>query len=478
VEQLPQIKVHNTLTGRKEEFRPIEPPRVRMYVCGITPYSTSHFGHGMSAVVFDTIRRYLMFRGYDVRYVQNFTDIEDKIIARSNELGVDWRRLVEKHTAEYFEALQALNVLPAYAYPRASGEIDGIVEMVEGLIERGAAYRVDGDVYFRVAMDEDYGKLSHRNLDDLIAGARVEVDERKESPADFALWKAAKPGEPWWDSPFSKGRPGWHIECSVMSSRYLGEQIDIHGGGQDLIFPHHENEIAQSESYSDREPFVRYWLHNGFVMFGDTKMSKSLGNTVLLPDALAEREPVAVRLFILQSHYRSPLSLSDDGVRGGRAGGRAAAQRARGGRRRGVGRALAGGRARPRGVHAGDGRRLQHTRRDGGDLRPRPRGEPAARGRRARAGRLGARDAARADRRARPQARPRARRRVGPRGGAVRRAAAADAPRPAGREAVPARRCDTRPAGRARRRDRGPAGGERVATRLSRRGCAGAPPAR
>jgi cysteinyl-tRNA synthetase len=313
VEQLPQIKVHNTLTGRKEEFRPIEPPRVRMYVCGITPYSTSHFGHGMSAVVFDTIRRYLMFRGYDVRYVQNFTDIEDKIIARSNELGVDWRRLVEKHTAEYFEALQALNVLPAYAYPRASGEIDGIVEMVEGLIERGAAYRVDGDVYFRVAMDEDYGKLSHRNLDDLIAGARVEVDERKESPADFALWKAAKPGEPWWDSPFSKGRPGWHIECSVMSSRYLGEQIDIHGGGQDLIFPHHENEIAQSESYSDREPFVRYWLHNGFVMFGDTKMSKSLGNTVLLPDALAEREPVAVRLFILQSHYRSPLSLSDDG---------------------------------------------------------------------------------------------------------------------------------------------------------------------
>jgi cysteinyl-tRNA synthetase len=313
VEQLPPIKVHNTLTGRKEEFRPIDPPHVRMYVCGITPYSTSHFGHGMSAVVFDTIRRYLMFRGYDVRYVQNFTDIEDKIIARSNELGVDWRQLVEKHTAEYFEALQALNVLPAYAYPRASGEIDGIVQMVEGLVERGIAYKVDGDVYFRVAMDEDYGKLSHRNLDDLIAGARVDIDERKESPADFALWKAAKPGEPWWESPFSKGRPGWHIECSVMSSRYLGEQIDIHGGGQDLIFPHHENEIAQSESYSDREPFVRYWLHNGFVMFGDTKMSKSLGNTVLLPDALAEREPVAVRLFVLQSHYRSPLSLSDDG---------------------------------------------------------------------------------------------------------------------------------------------------------------------
>ena len=313
MEQLPPIKVHNTLTGRKEEFRPIDPPRVRMYVCGITPYSTSHFGHGMSAVVFDTIRRYLMFRGYEVRYVQNFTDIEDKIINRSNELGVDWRQLVEKHTAEYFESLQALNVLPAYAYPRASGEIDGIVEMVDGLVKRGVAYKVDGDVYFRVEMDEDYGKLSHRSLDDLVAGARVEVDERKENPADFALWKAAKPGEPRWPSPFSDGRPGWHIECSVMSSRYLGDQIDIHGGGQDLIFPHHENEIAQSESYTDKVPFVKYWLHNGFVMFGDTKMSKSLGNTVLLPDALAAREPVAVRLFILQSHYRSPLALSDDG---------------------------------------------------------------------------------------------------------------------------------------------------------------------
>ena len=311
--ELPPIKVHNTLTGRKEEFRPIDPPRVRMYVCGITPYSTSHIGHGMSVVVFDTIRRYLMFRGYEVRYVQNFTDIEDKIINRSNELGVDWRQLVERHTAEYFEAIHALNVLPAYAYPRATGEIDGIVEMIEGLVQRGIAYKVDGDVYFRVEMDEDYGKLSGRALDDLVAGARVEIDERKENPADFALWKSAKPGEPWWPSPFSNGRPGWHIECSVMSSRYLGDQIDIHGGGQDLIFPHHENEIAQSESYTEKVPFVRYWMHNGFIMVGETKMGKSLGNTVALPEVLAAHEPVAVRLFILQSHYRSPLSLSDDG---------------------------------------------------------------------------------------------------------------------------------------------------------------------
>jgi cysteinyl-tRNA synthetase len=312
--ELPPIKIHSTLTGQKEDFRPIDPPRVRMYVCGITPYSSSHFGHGMSAVVFDMIRRYLLFRGYDVRYVQNFTDIEDKIIARSNELGLDWRELVATHTAEYFDALQALNVMPAYAYPRASGEIDGIVAMIQGLLDKGFAYVVDGDVYFRVERDEDYGKLSHRSLEELVAGARVEVDERKENPADFALWKSAKPGEPWWESPWSRGRPGWHIECSVMSSRYLGEQIDLHGGGQDLIFPHHENEIAQSESYTGKEPFVRYWLHNGFVLAGETKMSKSLGNVVGLSDVLRQHEPVAVRLFVLQSHYRSPLALTDDGL--------------------------------------------------------------------------------------------------------------------------------------------------------------------
>jgi cysteinyl-tRNA synthetase len=312
--ELPPIKVFNTLSGQKEDFRPRNPPYVGMYVCGITPYSTSHFGHGMSAVVFDTIRRYLEFRGYQVRYVQNFTDIDDRLIARSNELGIPMRDLAERHIREYFRAIQALNILPAYVYPRATGEIDKIIELIQGLIASGHAYAVDnGDVYFRVTTDEDYGKLSHRDLDDLVAGARVDVDERKENPADFALWKAAKPGEPTWPSPWSDGRPGWHIECSAMSLRYLGEQIDIHGGGQDLIFPHHENEIAQSESFTGKVPFVKYWLHNGFVLFNDTKMSKSLGNVVSLLDVLDAHSPDAVRLFILQSHYRSPLNLTDEG---------------------------------------------------------------------------------------------------------------------------------------------------------------------
>src|SRR5579884_1980048 len=311
--ELPPIKVFNTLTGQKEDFRPRNPPRVDMYVCGITPYSTSHFGHGMSAVVFDTIRRYLTFRGYDVRYVQNFTDIDDKIINRARELGEDPRQLPQRYITQYADALRLLNVEPAYVYPRATGEIEKIVELIQGLIAGGHAYERDGDVYFRVASDPDYGKLSHRDLDDLVAGARVEVDERKENPADFALWKAAKPGEPTWPSPWSDGRPGWHIECSAMSLRYLGEQIDIHGGGQDLIFPHHENEIAQSESFTGKVPFVRYWIHNGFVLFNDTKMSKSLGNVVSLLDVLDAHSPDAVRLFILQSHYRGPLNLTDEG---------------------------------------------------------------------------------------------------------------------------------------------------------------------
>jgi cysteinyl-tRNA synthetase len=311
--QLPPIRVFNTLTGQKEDFRPWAPPRVNMYVCGITPYSTSHFGHGMSAVNFDMIRRYLIYRGYDVRYVQNFTDIEDRIIARANELGEDPRKLPERYIDEYLESMRRLNVMRATVNPLATAELDKIVELIAGLIEKGHAYQVDGDVYFRVLSDDDYGKLSHRSLDDLVAGARVEVDERKENPADFALWKAAKPGEPIWPSPWSDGRPGWHIECSAMSMRYLGEQLDVHGGGQDLIFPHHENEIAQSESFTGKVPFVRYWLHNGFVLFDQTKMSKSLGNVVNLVDALERHDPVAVRLFILQSHYRSPLNLSDEG---------------------------------------------------------------------------------------------------------------------------------------------------------------------
>jgi cysteinyl-tRNA synthetase len=311
--QLPPIKVFNTLTGQKEDFRPRNPPRVDMYVCGITPYSTSHFGHGMSAVNFDMIRRYLTYRGFDVRYVQNFTDIDDKIINRANELGEDPRRLPERYIDQYLESMRRLNVLRATVNPRATAELDQIVELISGLIERGNAYVVDGDVYFRIKSDDDYGKLSRRSLEDLVVGARVDPDERKENPADFALWKAAKPGEPTWPSPWSDGRPGWHIECSAMSIRYLGEQIDVHGGGQDLIFPHHENEIAQSESFTGKVPFVRYWLHNGFVLFNDTKMSKSIGNVISLADAIEQHDPVAVRLFILQSHYRSPLNLSDEG---------------------------------------------------------------------------------------------------------------------------------------------------------------------
>src|SRR5438132_2825523 len=311
--QLPPIKVHNTLTGQKEDFQPWNPPRVNMYVCGITPYSSSHFGHGMSAVVFDTIRRYLLFRGYDVRYVQNFTDIDDKIIQRANETGEDPRQLSERYIEQYLESMRRLNVMRATVNPLATGELDKIVELISGLIERGHAYVVAGDVYFRVLSDPDYGKLSHRSLDDLVAGARVEIDERKENPADFALWKAAKPGQPTWPSPWSDGRPGWHIECSAMSIRYLGEQIDVHGGGQDLIFPHHENEIAQSESFTGKVPFVRYWLHNAFVLFNQTEISKSLGNVISLTEAIEQHDPVAVRLFILQSHYRSPLNLSDEG---------------------------------------------------------------------------------------------------------------------------------------------------------------------
>ncbi len=312
--QLPPIRVHNTLTGRKDDFVPWSPPEVAMYVCGITPYSASHFGHGMSAVVFDTIRRYLEYRGYQVRYVQNFTDIDDKIIARSQELGVDPRALVARHTAEYFASLNALNVLPAYVYPRATGELEPIKAMIARLIERGHAYATEGDVYFRISSFPGYGKLARRSMDEMTAIARIDGDERKENPADFALWKAAKPGEPWWPSPWSEGRPGWHIECSAMSTRYLGEQIDIHGGGQDLAFPHHENEIAQSESFSGKAPFVRYWLHNGFVLFGDTKMSKSLGNVVSLGEAIERYGGAAVRLFVQQSHYRSPLSLTDEGL--------------------------------------------------------------------------------------------------------------------------------------------------------------------
>ena len=308
------MKLYDTLRGQVNDF---DSPNglVRMYVCGITPYSSSHIGHAMSAVTFDAVRRYLEFRGFKVRHIQNFTDIDDKMIAAANENNIPVSELAEANIHEYVNAMSELNVAPAHEYPRATREIDKIVEIIQSLIDKGYAYDVEGDVYFRVRRDEDYGKLSHRSVDDLLSGARIEIDERKEDVLDFALWKSQKPGEPAWDSPWGKGRPGWHIECSAMSIKYLGETIDIHGGGEDLVFPHHENEIAQSESYTDQVPFSRFWLHNGMLRLGSEKMSKSLGNIISLPEALDAYDPQALRLFFLSSHYRSPLFYSEESVR-------------------------------------------------------------------------------------------------------------------------------------------------------------------
>ncbi len=305
------LRIYNTLTRRKEEFKPIEDKIVRMYVCGPTVYDKAHVGHAMSAIVFDVIRRYLEYKGYRVIHVMNFTDVDDKIINRAKELGEDPIRLAERYINEFMDHVRALNLLPATVYPRATHEIPEIIKIIQGLIEKGYAYQANGDVYFRVRRDEDYGKLSHRNIDELRTGARIAPDERKEDPLDFALWKAAKPGEPSWDSPWGPGRPGWHIECSAMNLHHLGPQIDIHGGGNDLIFPHHENEIAQSESYTD-QPFARYWVHNGMLQFAGEKMSKSLGNLVTIEEFLAEHDADVLRLIVLGSHYRSPLTFNDE----------------------------------------------------------------------------------------------------------------------------------------------------------------------
>jgi cysteinyl-tRNA synthetase len=307
------VRLYNTLSTREEDFEP-QGDVVKMYVCGVTPYAECHLGHAMSYVVFDMVRRYLEYRGYKVKYVQNFTDIDDKIIKRAQEAGVTPAELAEKFIAQYFVDMDRLNIRRADVYPRATQEIAKIIEVVRGLIEKGRAYEAQGDVYFRVKSDQDYGKLSHQSLDDLQSGARVEIGIEKEHPLDFALWKAAKPGEPWWESPWGKGRPGWHIECSAMSMRYLGETLDIHGGGQDLIFPHHENEIAQSEGFTGVTPFVKYWMHNGFIQLGGEKMSKSLGIFVTLKQALNRFSPDGLRLFILSSHYRSPINFSEEGV--------------------------------------------------------------------------------------------------------------------------------------------------------------------
>ncbi|MEK7216922.1 MAG: cysteine--tRNA ligase, partial [Chloroflexota bacterium] len=307
------MKLWNTLSGQKEEFRPQGDP-VLMYVCGVTPYDESHIGHAMSYIVFDVIRRYLEFKGHRVRCVQNFTDIDDKLINRAQQAGVPVLDLADRFIGRYFDDMDAINVRRAEVYPRVSQEIPGIIDLISKLEQRGYAYPAGGDVYFRVQRDEDYGKLSHRTLDGMQAGARVEIGELKEDPMDFVLWKGAKPGEPQWDSPWGPGRPGWHIECSAMAMRYLGPKLDIHGGGHDLIFPHHENEIAQSESATGEVPFARYWLHNGLLRLGEEKMSKSLGNLVTIDQVLTAHSADALRLFVLSSHYRGPLTYSDEAL--------------------------------------------------------------------------------------------------------------------------------------------------------------------
>lgn len=306
------LKVFNSLTKRKEEFRPRDPEQVKMYVCGVTPYNHPHIGNARPFVTWDVIRRYLEHRGYTVFHVQNFTDVDDKIINAAKTEGVSWDVIVSRYIESYFEVMDKLNIRRAHLYPRVSDHMAEIVEMVETLVRKGFAYEVGGDVYYSVEKFDDYGKLSGRSLEDMKAGARVDVDERKTHPMDFALWKSAKPGEPAWDSPWGKGRPGWHIECSAMSLKYLGMEFDFHGGGSDLIFPHHENEIAQSEAYAGDSPFVRYWLHNGFITVNEEKMSKSLGNFFLVRDILEHFPPEVLRFFILSTHYRSPLDFSDE----------------------------------------------------------------------------------------------------------------------------------------------------------------------
>ena len=306
------MRLYDTLTREEPEFAP-EGDKVKMYVCGITPYAPCHMGHAMSYVMFDVLRRYLEFLGYEVDHVQNFTDIDDKIIQRAQEEGITPQDLADQHIEEFMQSMEALNVKPARAYPRATQEIPRIIQVISSLVERGYAYAAAGDVYFRVASVATYGHLSHRSLDGMIAGARVEIGVNKENPMDFALWKAAKAAEPSWDSPWGPGRPGWHIECTAMSLEYLGDTLDIHGGGQDLVFPHHENERAQSEAYTGKAPFARHWVHNGLLHLGEDKMSKSLGNLITLKEALELYSSDAIRIFFLSSHYRSPLTYSVEG---------------------------------------------------------------------------------------------------------------------------------------------------------------------
>ena len=311
------MRLYSTLSRKLEEVP--EGRELKIYVCGVTPYSRSHLGHAMSTIVFDVLRRYLDYRGYRLLHVSNYTDIDDRLIDRANDTGTTVKELAERHIAELETELRALNVMRPHVTPRATEEIDGMIKIISDLIDKGLAYESSGDVYYRVREWPEYGKLSGKNVDDLRAGARVEVGEQKEDPVDFALWKAAKPGEPSWDSPWGKGRPGWHIECSAMSTRYLGETLDIHGGGEDLIFPHHENEIAQSEAYTG-EPFARIWMHHGWMQLAGEKMSKSLGNIISIEEGLERYGPDAIRLFVVNSHYRSPLVYSEEGLEAAKAG--------------------------------------------------------------------------------------------------------------------------------------------------------------
>jgi cysteinyl-tRNA synthetase len=309
------MKIYNTLSGRKEEFKPLEEGKVKMYVCGPTVYNLIHIGNARPMILFDTVRRYMEYKGYEVNYVSNFTDVDDKIIKKAMEEGVDASVISERYIAECKKDMEAMNVKPATVHPKATQEIGGMLEMISTLIEKGHAYKAqDGTVYFRTRSFQGYGKLSHKNLDDLQGGNRsllVTGEDQKEDPLDFVLWKPKKEGEPYWESPWCQGRPGWHIECSVMSKKYLGEEIDIHAGGEDLVFPHHENEIAQSEAANEK-PFARYWMHNAFLNINNHKMSKSLGNFFTVRDVSEKYDLQVLRFFMLSAHYRSPLNFSEE----------------------------------------------------------------------------------------------------------------------------------------------------------------------
>ncbi|MDF2821408.1 MAG: Cysteine-tRNA ligase [Clostridiales bacterium] len=305
------MKIYNTLSKQKEEFVPLEEGKVKMYVCGPTVYNLIHIGNARPIIVFDTVRRYFEHKGFDVNFVQNFTDVDDKIINRAKEEGITTSEVTEKYIEEFFKDADGLNIKRATTHPKATEEIQGMIEMISTLIEKDFAYEKNGNVYFKTLNFEDYGKLSKKNIEDLVSGSRVAINEEKEDPMDFVLWKPKKPGEPAWESPWGEGRPGWHIECSVMSKKYLGEQIDIHAGGEDLIFPHHENEIAQSESANGKS-FAKYWMHNGFLNIDNKKMSKSEGNFFTIRDINEKYSLDVLRFFMLSAHYRTPINFSDE----------------------------------------------------------------------------------------------------------------------------------------------------------------------